>query len=274
MNKDEMVFKEIKTVISVISLLQAREKSFRNELSFFKQRWQEVSQEDNRIKKDCFLGAFKRLEHEVMFFCIDAYGLHEGIVKQKSLFSKIIKNSGNSLSKLNQLDFLKEQIEASVIEESGEQRYDLTSEEKNYIYQQCKKAARSQQENSRSKFGFSSKKHEDIDEWLKKLLDKINQQVEQLTNYRDKFAHRLNTLEKLKLELEWITPDEIESRINTVSIILETYKTYLQRILEYTISQHFLGSKSIYDSLSRIKEKEVNLRNKKLYFKTDKTSQD
>lgn len=54
MNKDEMVFKEIKTVISVISLLQAREKSFRNELSFFKQRWQEVSQEDNRMNIDLF----------------------------------------------------------------------------------------------------------------------------------------------------------------------------------------------------------------------------
>ena len=41
----EQAFEEIKDVMSVISMLQLREKTFREELKFFNQKWKEVCRE-------------------------------------------------------------------------------------------------------------------------------------------------------------------------------------------------------------------------------------
>ena len=95
----EEVFSEIKKVISVISMLQLRERTFKEELKFFNLKWKEVSKE---YASTFYVGALKRLEHEVGFLCVDTYSLYQGIEKKKSLFCKIIKQNGRLLSKIDE----------------------------------------------------------------------------------------------------------------------------------------------------------------------------
>lgn len=52
----EQVFQEIKNVISVLSLLQLREKTFREELEFFKS---EVERILSRVRKQVLCWSFK-----------------------------------------------------------------------------------------------------------------------------------------------------------------------------------------------------------------------
>ncbi|MEM8723260.1 MAG: hypothetical protein AAGE84_28905 [Cyanobacteria bacterium P01_G01_bin.39] len=81
----EEVFREIKDVISVISLLQLREKTFREELEFFNLKWKKVSQEH---ASSLYVGALKRLENEVGFLCVDTYSLYQGIEKRNRFILK------------------------------------------------------------------------------------------------------------------------------------------------------------------------------------------
>jgi hypothetical protein len=70
----------------------------------------------------------------------------------------------------------------------------------------------------------------------------------------DVYAHRLNSLENLKLELEPANVDSVEQMLNVVSTVLDTYKNCFKTILHYAKLEQFLGIRSFtYDSLSRLK---------------------
>jgi hypothetical protein len=93
---NEEVFKEIKSVINVISILQSRENALRKELEFFKRKWNSLSASEEAYNK-LLAGASKRLEHEAMFLCIEVYSLYEGIEKKSSLRSKrMFEKSGEA----------------------------------------------------------------------------------------------------------------------------------------------------------------------------------
>lgn len=81
----------IKKTLQVISLFEIRCQKLREELEFF-----------NKYKKrsKC-IGSLIRLNHEVMYLCVDTYSLHEGVSKKRSLYSKIIKDKAAFFSKVD-----------------------------------------------------------------------------------------------------------------------------------------------------------------------------
>ena len=84
------------------------------------------------------------------------------------------------------------------------------------------------------------------------ILD--NEILSQLAEYRKEFAHRLDSLDNLKRELDIRQPDDIKEMLDTANAALNSYYECLQNILGYTTSQHYLGVKGLrYDSLSRLK---------------------
>ena len=135
MNTNQKVFREIKSVICVISLLQSREKAFSKELEFLNRRWQKVSKEVNTRKQKLFATALKRLEHEVMFLCIETYSLHQGIEKKKSLYKKVIQQHGVILSKVDKTPINRDNIEfLGIVESDGKQR-DATNDEEDKFHE-------------------------------------------------------------------------------------------------------------------------------------------
>ena len=167
----------------------------------------------------------------------------------------MIQQHGEILSKVDKTSINRDNIEfLGIVESDGKQR-DANNEEEDCFYELFNKKAINSREELRKNYGISSKKHEDIEEWLEQLPNK--EVIDQLEIYRGDFAHRLDSLDKLKRELEPPNPQKIEKLINTVSKVLEIYKNYLQKIIVYTTSEHFLGlDKLIYDSLSTLKERE------------------
>ena len=88
--------------------------------------------------------------------------------------------------------------------------------------------------------------------------------LSQLNKYRKEFAHRLDSLDNLKRELDNRQPQDIEEMLDTVSKALNSYYECFQNILGYTKSEHFLGITGLeYDSLSRLELAESILRRKK-----------
>lgn len=245
----EEVFEEIKNAMSVISRLQIKEKTFRDELEFFNRNWKKVSQE---CAKTLYVGALKRLEDEVGSLCIVTYSLYQGIEKKKSLYSKIIKQNGKLLSKTdktpsdrNTYHFL------GVFKSNGEMR-PFTLEEENNLIEECEEEAYKSREALKRDSGITSHKHIDLDEWKNKILD--DKILSQLAQYRKEFAHPLDSLDNLKRELQIRQPKDIEEILNTVNTVLNSYYKCFQNILGYTKSEHYSGVTGLeYDSLSRLK---------------------
>ncbi len=245
----EDVFKEITSAFAVLSMLQARQKALRKDLEFFRESSEEATQE---VHESLLFGAYKRLEHEVMFLCVDAYSLHQGISKKRSLYSKVIRQNGKLLSKVdktprdrNAYMFL------GVIGENG--KVDTTSEWEDQLIQGMEKKAYEDRKKTRDDFGISSQKHNEIDEWLDRILDKDIES--RLNSYRDEFAHRLDSLEKMMLEIKAVNkPDALEHMLDTVLSALNAYQHALQKILLYTKSLQYQGVGNFeYGSLSRLK---------------------
>jgi hypothetical protein len=86
---------QIKKTIRVLLFFKIRNKKLREELDFFKKL-------DNN---STYRGAWLRLNYEVMYLCVDAYSLHQGISKKKSLYSKIIKNHASELSRVDKTKY-------------------------------------------------------------------------------------------------------------------------------------------------------------------------
>ena len=89
--------------------------------------------------------------------------------------------------------------------------------------------------------------------------------LSQLDKYRNEFAHRLDSLDNLKRELQNRQPKDIEEILNIINTALNSYYKCFQNILGYTKSQHYLGVTGLeYDSLSRLKLAESIIKKKKL----------
>ncbi|MEM8723259.1 MAG: hypothetical protein AAGE84_28900 [Cyanobacteria bacterium P01_G01_bin.39] len=136
-------------------------------------------------------------------------------------------------------------------------------EEDNFIKKREAEAYRSR-EALKKDSGITSYKHDDLDEWKNKILSLDDGILSQLAQYRKEFAHRLDSLDNLKRELDVRQPQDIEEMLNTVSAALNSYYECFQNILGYTTSQHYLGVKGLmYDSLSRLKLADHILRKRK-----------
>lgn len=245
----EKVFREIKNVMSVISMLQLREKTFREELEFFNLKWEKESQES---AKSFYFMALKRLEHEVGFLCIDTYSLYQGIENKKSLYSKIVKDNGRLLSKIDKTPSNRNTFKFLGICQSNGKMRPFTLEEENNFINQVEEEAYKSRERLKRDSGITSYKHNDLDEWKNTILDR--KILSELTKYRQEFAHRLDSLDNLKQELEVIKPQCIEKMLDIVSELLNSYYKCFQNILGYTKSQDYLGVQGLkYDSLSRLK---------------------
>lgn len=246
---NEEVFSEIKNTINVLSMLQLREKTFREELDFFNLKQKKVCKE---YSSSLYVGALKRLENEVGFLCVDTYSLYQGIEKKKSLYSKIIKQNSKLLSKIDKTPRDRNTYEfLGIFDSDGEMR-PFTRDEENDFIEKREEEAYKNRKALRKDSGIISHQHNDLDEWIDKILnDGI---LSQLARYRKEFAHRLDSLDNLKRELEIRQSQDIEEMLNTVSVALDSYHKCFQNILNYTKSQHYLGVKGLrYDSLSRLK---------------------
>jgi len=244
----EEIFSEIKDVINVISILQSRESTLRHELEFFNQRWEGASKETCRV---LYFGAAKRLEHEAMFLCIEVDSLRKGIEKKSSLYSKVIKQHGKLLSKVDKTPINENSIMWVGVIKSGEEVQEFSSEEKSHLIKGIEERAYVSRKEVRDAYGITSHKHDELDDWLSQLSD--SDTLSKLAYYRDTFAHRLDSLEKLKLELAPVSIAEVKQMLDAVSSVLNTYKSHLEKILLYTTSVKHMGITNFqYDSLSRL----------------------
>lgn len=255
----EEVFQEIKNVINVISILQLREKTFREELDFFNQNY---NKQDRECSQLLYRVALKRLENEVGFLCVDVYSLYQGIEKKKSLYSKVIKQHGKILSKTDRTPRDRNTYSFLGTIDSEEIKREFTSEEENDFIKRLEQEAYNSREKLKLESGITSHKHEDLDQWVNKILD--DETLLKLSQYRKEFAHRLDSLENLKRELQFRDPQSIQEMLNIVSVALNKYSKCFQTILGYTKSQQYSGIKGIkYDSLSRLKLADKIIRQRK-----------
>ena len=141
-------------------------------------------------------------------------------------------------------------IFSELFDSDGKSR-NFTTKEENYFVQRIEKEAYESRQKTRNVSGITSHQHNEIDNWSSQILDKTASL--NLEEYRNNFAHRLDSLEKLKLELEPANPDSVTQILNVVSTVLDTYKCCFQKILVYTRSEQFSGITDFeYDSLSRL----------------------
>jgi hypothetical protein len=239
---DEAI-EQIKKTIDVLSFFEMRNQKLREELDFFKEL-------DNNLMH---VGAWIRLNHEVMYLCVDTYSLHQGISLKKSLYKRIIRNNGSTLSKVDKTEYYKAEdiIHLGCITSSGkrEATYEEKVEAAQYANKEGLQARKSLQQSS----GITSSKDCDLDQWLESIQDEGL--VQELNNFRQEFAHRLDSLDNIDRELKLPSFEDINQRLSVVSKVLGNYKQRLLDILVYATSVHHGGYAGIeYDSISRLKQ--------------------
>lgn len=246
---DKLAVEELNKTIRVLSFLQIREKALREDLLFSLNNYSSAPEDDVS-----WLGPVKRLEHEILFLCVDVYSLHKGISKKSSLFSKIIKNKGKEFLKVdNSKTWGSESINIRVIG-SGSTREGTPEEIADHL-EALNKIAFEDRKALKEEVGLTSHQHSDMDDWMDTLFDK--NLIEKLSGYRKEGAHRFNTLDNLERELQIIQPEGLEARLDVVAEVLERYQSCLQKILIYTTSVAHEGISQCdlrYDSLLRIKQ--------------------
>jgi hypothetical protein len=231
---DEAI-EQIKKTIDVLSFFEMRNTKLREELDFFKEL-------DNNLMH---VGAWIRLNHEVMYLCVDAYSLYQGISLKKSLYKRIIRNNGSILSKVDKTEHCKAEDIITSSETTHEERVKVAK----YINQEVLQARKSLQQSS----GIASSKDCDLDKWLDSIQDEGF--VKGLNSFRQEFAHRLDSLDNMDRELKLPACEDIEKRLSVISKALGNYKQRLQDILVYTTSALYEGYVDIeYDSISRLKQ--------------------
>jgi hypothetical protein len=237
------VIEQIKKTIDVLSFFERRNKKLREELDFFK----EV---DNNLRH---VGAWIRLNHEVMYLCVDAYSLHQGISLKKSLYKRIIRNNGSIFSKVDKTEHHKAEdiIHLGCFTPSGKR--EATYEEKVEVAQNINQEELQARKSLKQSSGITSSKDCDLDQWLESIQDE--DLVQELNNFRQKFAHRLDSLDNIDRELKLPSCEDMDQRLSVVFKVIENYKRRLQYILCYTTSDDYEGFVGIeYDSISRLKQ--------------------
>lgn len=247
---DAPVFKKVTNTINIISLLQLRCREFKKELNFFYDRWPSVSEETGTISQELYLSALRRLGHEVMFLTIETFSLHEGITKKDSLLSSSIRDNGVLLTKVDKSD----SVSASNFTYIGDpvNQGDIDS-----IMRVANKRHIDGRKNLRKESGITSKKHEDINDWMESITK--NEDISELKTLRDNFAHSLNDIEKIENGMSFFDAQCIKSILKIISNILESYKKRFNELLTYTCSTCYDGVVGCYyDSFSRLKSYDLN----------------
>lgn len=259
---DESLIKEIKQVIDVICLLQAREARFREELDFFDTSWNQEEDvlkginlrfsediDPTRIKRSYLSEALRRLDHEVMFLCIEVHSLYQGVQKKKSLYARVIKNHGKAFMEVDESTVDPDTVtDLGMLTSSGWR--ESSDEEKEERLQSFSEEALRSREELRKNVGPKSYRHFEMDEWMDSFLESGT--VLKLQQYRKKFTHRLDSLDNLGEELMVNSSNSIEDMLNTVCELLNSYKSRFQDILGYTTSDYYEGIGAEYISLSQM----------------------
>lgn len=232
---------EIKKIIDIITLIQSRVDIFQSELNFFLKQIETIQEEKIKDEYFCHLLIFalKRLDHEVIFLCIDTYSTHESILKKKFLFSKYIAGLGKSIIPIDKMPSDPKTYLLPLTWSDQEKEEFIKNDYEINIAE-------------RKRFRDDQKITSDMTEW-KKYLITLLKDVEKLKKYRGDFAHRLDDIEKVKKELSISNSNEIQERINCASRVLETYKISLQSLVLHLTSKSYDGIVDfVYDSLSRL----------------------
>ena len=205
--KDQIV-DELKAVINVITMLQLRESTLRDELEFFKDNYEDSAQ-------SIWIGALKRLEHESMFLCIDACSLHQGISQKKSLYRRIIKQNAKEFTKVDKRPTSNpgNTIHLGIFSSGGHQQ--ATPSDVDQIVKAANDIALNSRKELQKEVGIQSHKADDMDAWIDSLVD--SESLEKLNKYRDRFAHRLNSLDNLKQEMMAYNPASLEAMLEVRS---------------------------------------------------------
>ena len=184
--------------------------------------------------------------------CVDTYSLYQGIAKKKSLYAKVIKQNGKLLSKIDKTPSYRDTYTSSYIVSSDGRKRPLTQDKKNHLNNRSERKANESGEALKQNYGITSHKHDDLDKWISKIPD--DGILPKLEQYRNEFAHRLDSLENSKRELQNRQPQNIEEMLDTISEVLNSYFQCFQNLLSYTTSQHYMGIEGLrYDSLYRLK---------------------
>lgn len=237
------IIKQIEKTIDVLSFFEMRSKELREELDFFKEL-------DNNLMH---VGAWIRLNHEVMYLCVDAYSLHEGISKRKSLYSKIIKNNSSELSKVDKTKYSTADNIIHLGHHASLGEREATYEEKVQSAKRINQVSLQSRKELQQNSGITSSNHCDLNKWFESIQD--GDLLQKLHDYRQEFAHRLDSLDNIGKELELTAYEDIDQRLSVVSQVIKNYKQRLQDILVYTTSVLYEGYSGIdYDSISRLKQ--------------------
>ena len=231
---------EIKHALRGIWILQLRVIQFQKELDYYNKNKENL--ESNPVE----IGKLMRLSDELRLLCIDTYSLHEGIAKKQSLYSKVIKQKAQVLSKVDKSPV--ENIRVLVFDGEEGPR-EASEKDKKSIQKVVDKLAHEEREKSRNSYGITSTNHSDLDRWLENKVDE--KLIEDLKNCRSEFAHWLDSLENLERALTYFPPDFIEKVLNDISKVLCSHEFYLKKIILYTTSVDYDGINLIYSSLAR-----------------------
>ena len=178
-----------------------------------------------KIKRSYLFKALRRLDHEVMFLCIDVYSLYEGVQKKKSFYAREIKQHGKYLTKVDKSLIAPDTVNDSGISSSSGWRESSDEEKEEHRQFYSEEALRSWEE-MRDNFGPKYHRHSEMDEWKDSWLD--SGIVAKLQQYRKKFAYRLDSLDNFKEELKVNRQDSIKDMLNTVRDLLNRYKSRFQ----------------------------------------------
>jgi len=231
---------EIKDVIDLICIFQARTQALAEDFNFFK----------NELKANC--PGLKRLEHEVMFLCIDMDALHKDLIcVNHSFFSRVIKQHGKQLSRVdknptfnsgNTRNFMNDDI------------YRLSPEQLRKMAQEDSQEALEEREKLKSNRGLPSSNHDMIREkWRESFLKETEEYIGKISKLRDVFAHRTWQLPRRE-ESYIVDLNRISEVLRCTDQLLKIYKDRFQVILSYCNSESYESGSYSYDSLSRIRE--------------------
>lgn len=237
----EPIVEELVDVLRVVGMLQLRESTLREDLQFFIENYKP----DERG----WIGSYKRLEHEAMFLCVDAYSLHQGISKKKSLYSKIIKQNAKEFQEIDRRPMTN-------FEHIGIHGKDglraATTDEIAHTMKAINAMVIDSRKKSQEEVGIQSHKSSEMDDWIESVVD--DEMLSKLSEYRKQFAHRLDSLENLKQELKVHHSKALQEMLDIVALVLEQYYSCIQKILGYATSTHYDAKSPMhYSSLGRIK---------------------
>ncbi len=242
----EELFRHIKKVAYVISLILKRQSALQGDLDQIITLWKAGK------RTPYTLGGMIRLNHEIMFLCIDTYSLHKGMEMKKSLYSKLLEQEGRELSKVDKSPIDKSMIFdlGVIVNDAGNITLTDLNAHKKYIDLTNKEMVKSRKE-LQEKEGIISKNKEDIKAWWERVKPRP-ETIKVLSKKRDDYAHRLDSLDNIEGE---IMPSqkifiEMQESLSCVREVLTSYDKVLKNILTYTLSIEVLGAKLVYTSLS------------------------